>query len=77
MIEGEGFGAAALRSAMSLMSLAARYPYPQKVFKSVGDAAAWILRRSGGESADGATVANILALVELMRQRLKPLAAAM
>ena len=77
VIEGEGFGAAALRSAMSLMSLAARYPYPQKVFKSVGDAVAWMLLRATGKSGDGVAVASILAIVERMRQRLKPLAAAM
>jgi hypothetical protein len=75
VIEGEGFGAAALRSAISLMSLAARYPYPQKVFKRVSDATAWILPRMSAELPD-VTVASTLASVELMRRQVKPLAAA-
>lgn len=46
VIEGEGFGAAALRSAISLISLAARYPFPIKTFESATDAAPWLLSRS-------------------------------
>jgi hypothetical protein len=76
VIEGEGFGAAALRSAISLMSLAARYPYPQKVFKRVSDATAWILPRMSAKLPDDVTVVSTLATVELMRRQVKPLAAA-
>ncbi|HEX2671631.1 MAG TPA: hypothetical protein VHM25_12200 [Polyangiaceae bacterium] len=46
VVEGEGFGAATLRSAISLISLAARYPFPIKVFGHAADAAPWLLSRS-------------------------------
>ncbi|HKO48634.1 MAG TPA: hypothetical protein VJV79_12970 [Polyangiaceae bacterium] len=45
VVEGEGFGAAAMRSAVSLISLAARYPFPQKVFGHVDEAVHWMLSR--------------------------------
>jgi hypothetical protein len=47
VVEGEGFGAAAVRSALSLISLAARYPFPQKVFGRAEDAVPWMLSRPG------------------------------
>lgn len=43
VIEGEGFGAAAVRSAVTLISMAARYPFPQKVFGHVETAVPWLL----------------------------------
>ena len=45
VVEGEGFGAAALRGAISLMSLAARYPFPMKVYGRVEEAVPWMLNR--------------------------------
>ncbi|HXE85360.1 MAG TPA: hypothetical protein VN524_01010, partial [Hyphomicrobiaceae bacterium] len=51
VIEGHGFGAAALRSMISLISLAARYPFPQKVFASINDASAWTAQHTPTASA--------------------------
>jgi hypothetical protein len=45
VVEGEGFGAAAVRGAISLISLAARYPFPLKVFGRAEDAVPWMLNR--------------------------------
>ena len=45
VVEGEGFAAAAVRSALALISLLARYRFPQKVFGRVDEAVAWMLSR--------------------------------
>ena len=63
VVEGEGFGAAAVRSAVLLISLAARYPFPQKVFGHVEDAVPWILscttHQTGGRALDAAKLVEI------------------
>jgi hypothetical protein len=70
-IEGHGFGAAALRSAVSLISLAARYPFPQKVFKTVADGAVWTLGHVPSSAAHGVTVKAICVTVDAMRDAVK------
>ena len=45
VVEGEGFRSAAMRSALSLIAMAARYPFPQKVFGRVEGAVPWMLTR--------------------------------
>jgi len=61
VVEGEGFGAAALRGAISLMSLAARYPFPMKVFGRVEEAVPWMLNRPTHDSRrpDAAKLVNL------------------
>jgi hypothetical protein len=76
VIEGEGFGAAAVRSAVSLISLAARYPFPQKVFRNAGEAAAWMLPRLPADAEKGVTAGGVLTAVEGMRHSVKKLAVA-
>ncbi len=71
VIEGQGFGAAALRSAVSLISLAARYPFPQKVFKTVVDGSVWTLRQVPASTAHGLTILAVGAAVEAMRDAVK------
>jgi hypothetical protein len=71
VIEGQGFGAAALRSAVSLISLAARYPFPQKVFKAAGDGAVWALGHVPSSADHGVTVTAICLGVEAMRNAVK------
>jgi hypothetical protein len=63
VVEGRGFGAAAIRSAVSLMSLAARYPFSQKVFSNVTEASHWLARAQGA----GSDVPKVLASIEAMR----------
>jgi hypothetical protein len=75
VVEGHGFGAAALRSVVSLISLAARYPFPQKVFANVADAAAWMLQRTPAGSED-VTAGGLVSVVEMMRNQVKQLATA-
>jgi hypothetical protein len=47
IIEGEGFRASAKRSAVTLINMAARLPYPLKVTASVSDAAQLLLQMLG------------------------------
>lgn len=42
VVEGRGFGAAALRSAISLVNLATRTPFRQKVFATLEEASVWL-----------------------------------
>ncbi|HTV19446.1 MAG TPA: hypothetical protein VMG12_12260 [Polyangiaceae bacterium] len=75
VIEGDGFAAAAVRSAVTLISLVARYPFPQKVFKEVDPASAWMLGRVPSESGQGVSVATLLARITSMRSSLQHFAA--
>jgi hypothetical protein len=65
VVEGQGFGAAAVRGALSLISLAAKYPFPQKVFATVATGGAWIIERMADRvgienAAEMVTVADAL-----------------
>ena len=75
VIEGEGFAAAAVRSAVTLISLVARYPFPQKVFKQVEPACSWTLGRVPPGTGQDITVAGLQAKIGLMRSSLQQLAA--
>jgi hypothetical protein len=68
VVEGRGFAAAALRSAISLISLATRTPYRQKVFATVEEAVAW-LAPAAGETGPGRDVRPLSALVHTMRDK--------
>jgi hypothetical protein len=76
VVEGHGFGVAAMRSALSLISLAARYPFPQKVFANMRDAAPWAIQRVPGALESGVTCDGLIAVVDLMGAQLQRLAAA-
>ena len=69
VVEGEGFGASAIRSAISLMSMAARYPFPLKVFGHVEDAASWMLNRPG-QGAQNSSPAKLIAIANSLRGEL-------
>jgi hypothetical protein len=71
VVEGRGFASAAMRSVLSVLSLAARYPFPQKVFSSVGEAAQWVARTNGAS----VTSANLVSAVETMRGEVRLAAA--
>jgi len=75
VIEGDGFGAAAVRSAVTLISLVARYPFPQKVFKEVGPACLWTLDRVPPAAEQGTTAAGMMAAIKTMRSQVRQLAA--
>ncbi|MEY4550418.1 MAG: hypothetical protein RL685_6613 [Pseudomonadota bacterium] len=64
VVEGRGFAAAAMRSALSLLSLVARYPFPQKVFPTVASSGAWITETMGATAANGPTPSTLLAIVD-------------
>ncbi len=69
VVEGTGFAAAAVRSALTLISLVARYPYPQKIFSTVSEGSRWIAGLDGGNASERATVSEreLDALIESMR----------
>jgi hypothetical protein len=74
-IEGRGFAAAAQRSALCLISLAARYPFPQRVFADVPGAIAWSLEQMPGTPAATLTARGITDALDEMRRRLTRVAA--
>jgi len=70
VVEGEGFGAAALRGAISLMSLAARYPFPMKVFGHVEEAVPWMLKHPT-LGAKRTSMAKLVRLANSLRSELQ------
>jgi hypothetical protein len=72
VVEGRGFGAAAMRSALSLINLAARYPFPQKVFATVQEAAIWIVHRTPTPEGVELTPEKLVAVAETMRSQIRP-----
>jgi hypothetical protein len=75
VVEGRGFAAAALRSAISLISLATRTPYRQKVFAGVEEAGTW-LAQTAPKPGSGMAAIALSALVHTMREKVRLLAAA-
>jgi len=71
VVEGEGFAAAAVRGALSLISLLARYSFPHKVFGRVEDAVPWMLSRPtpSGQSTPGAD--ELIGFAKSLSARLK------
>jgi hypothetical protein len=76
VIEGRGFGGAAMRSCLSIISLAARYPFPQQVFANVPGAVAWTLTRMPDSSVTAMTAVGVGSLLDEMRRQLTPVVAA-
>lgn len=69
VVEGKGFAAAAMRSVLSLISMAARYPFPQKAFSTPQDAAAWVVQKTPSTLASS-NAHEIVAVIETMRHQL-------
>jgi hypothetical protein len=71
VVEGEGFKAAAVRSALSAMSLASRFTYPQRVTATVGEAAPWLVHRLPAPLRAGHDASAIVATVDALRAALR------
>jgi hypothetical protein len=67
-MEGEGFAAAAKRSALALILAAKRLAFPMKVFRSAAEALPWMIRTLGGEKATGVTVDRLILAVQRTRE---------
>ncbi len=65
-----------MRSALSLISMAARYPFPQKVFGRVEDAAPWMLSRPTHGERRTPSVAQLVNSAHVLREYLRAVAAA-
>lgn len=70
VVEGEGFGAAAKRSALAFITLIARFPFPVKIFASRKDAAQWMVDRLGdpalGPGAEAPMAGDLLEAIDLV-----------
>jgi hypothetical protein len=67
VMEGEGFIAAAKRSALSLMMVARRFRFPVKVFKTIPEAIPWLTTAVGGDSVGGVSSARLVQDLERLR----------
>jgi hypothetical protein len=65
VVSAGGFAGAALRGAITGLSLLAREPYPTQVHADAPGASAWLAKRLG---EGGATAPGILAAIERVRQ---------
>ncbi len=70
VVEGSGFAAAAMRSALTLIGFVARYSYPQKTVASVAEGSRWVAGLPGGDATGAGLVSKekLDALVESMRR---------
>jgi hypothetical protein len=69
VIEGEGFIAAAKRSAVAIIDLAMRLQCPTKVVGNVQEGAMWIMRQMGPADHRRYTALDILTAVRELRSR--------
>jgi len=76
VIEGQGFTAAAMRSAISFISLLGRYPFPQKTFANIAGATAWTMQQLPTEGSMGASAVELISVLEAMRRQLARVAVA-
>jgi hypothetical protein len=67
VVEGEGFAAATIRAAVSLINMAERHPFPLRVFATLADAVSWALPRLPEHAVHDAHA--LIALVDDMRRQ--------
>lgn len=70
VVEGQGLGAGALRSAITLIGLIARYPFPQRVTATTKDATPWLLGHLPPELRSPQDETLVIQAVESMRAQL-------
>ena len=58
------------------ISLLARYPFPQKTFANIPAATAWMMQQVPVGAAKGTSAAELISVLESMRQQLARVAAA-
>ena len=75
VVEGEGFGAAAVRSALTVITLAARFQFPLKVFGHVEEAAPWLLSHPCGSSVQVPAASQLVSVAASLRGQLSSVAA--
>jgi hypothetical protein len=67
VVEGRGFMAASKRSALALVALVARFPFPLKIFDTVSSGAEWILEKMGDGALDNLTVSQLMGATHQLR----------
>ena len=70
VVEGESFGAAAVRGAISFIGMFARYSFPQRVMASVHDAGAWLFKERPANGTHPNDPREIVRLIDEMRKEL-------
>jgi hypothetical protein len=68
VIEGEGFLAAAKRSAIAMVQLAARSPFPSKIFGTQAEGSAWLVQTLSQTAKRRYAAADLLAATRELRQ---------
>ena len=68
-MEGEGFAAAAKRSALALILTVKRVGFPMKVVKSASEAIPWLVTTLGGEKATGIATDRLIIAVRNAREQ--------
>ena len=71
VVEGTGFRAAAVRTALASMFLIARPSFPHKVFGDLSEGAGWVVATGSRAAPVGASSEDILRAVEVIRRALK------
>jgi hypothetical protein len=72
LVEGSGFGAAAVRAALTGLQLVSRSPYPTRVCSSVGEALSWILPHMRDGNTRLGTVSDAVQAIAEGRKTLSP-----
>jgi hypothetical protein len=72
VVEGEGFGAAAKRSVLTIINLATAIGYPIRVTGDVAEATKLLHKLLAGALSPRIDVAALSRIAELMRERQKP-----
>ena len=68
VIEGQGFTSAAKRSALSLLDLLLRMPYPTKIFGSTSEASVWLVQSLGAAPHRRYNPTHLVHAVENLRK---------
>ncbi len=71
VVEGSGFIATAKRSALSLVNMLTRLPFPMKVLSSLEEAVPWILAELGDRAAPGLSSRYLIDAVTEARRKFK------
>ena len=71
VIEGSGFRAAAVRTAVASLFLLARPPFPHKVFGDLAEGAGWVIATGLRSAPVGASSDDVVRAVEVVRRALK------
>lgn len=71
VVEGQGFAAAAIRGALSVILLATRYPFPLRVMATAEEAAPWLLQHLPPDARRNNEKKRIIQALDAIRLQLR------